>query len=115
MFLHIHINYYILESTWYIQLSHGADPNVHGRDGLTPLMKACRYKDKGVKAAQILLDHGADVNQLAMPKKDMRTALHYAVLSGSESMTEFLIKVGFLLVYKRWCGWYAQFIFQFFG
>jgi len=73
-------------------LSHGAEVNVTARDGLTPLMKACRLRDKGVRAVQILLDHGADVNAQAV-KRDYRTALHFAVERGSLDLIGFLIKV----------------------
>uniref|UniRef100_A0A915E4V2 SOCS box domain-containing protein n=1 Tax=Ditylenchus dipsaci TaxID=166011 RepID=A0A915E4V2_9BILA len=75
-------------------LSYGADPNVHGRDGLTPIMRACRHREKGIKAIRIFLDNGADINALASAKKDLRTALHYAVLSGSIPLITFLLENG---------------------
>ncbi|TKR68007.1 hypothetical protein L596_024060 [Steinernema carpocapsae] len=75
-------------------LTAGADPNVFDRDGLTPLMKACRMKEKGLKAIQILLDHGADINAIARPKQDLKTALHYAVLSGSTDLVQLLVENG---------------------
>ncbi|KAH7693198.1 Protein M60.7, partial [Aphelenchoides avenae] len=78
-------------------LAFGANPNVHGRDGLTPLMKACRYRDKGIKAIRILLDYGADINAMALPKQDLRTPLHYAVLSGSFPLIKFLLENGALV------------------
>ncbi|KAK0417986.1 hypothetical protein QR680_013313 [Steinernema hermaphroditum] len=77
-----------------LMLNFGANPNVHDRDGLTPLMKACRAKEQGFKALRILLDHGADINALAKPKQDLKTALHYAVLSGSLDLVCFLIENG---------------------
>lgn len=78
-------------------LSFGADPNVYARNGMTPLMKACRHKEKGIKAIQILLDHGADINAMARSRQEFRTPLHYAVISGSMSLIEFLIDVIFIL------------------
>ena len=76
-----------------VQLSYGADPNVYDRDGLTPLMRACRRGEKGIGATKLLIENGADVNALAMPKQDLRTPLHYAVLYGSASVVKLLIKV----------------------
>ena len=35
-------------------LMYGADPNTYDRDGLTPLMKACRHKE-GIEAVRTLL------------------------------------------------------------
>lgn len=40
-------------------LSKGADPNVHGPNGETPLGLAAKYS---LKAVQMLVDKGADVN-----------------------------------------------------
>ena len=76
-------------------LSFGADPNVHSRDGLTPLMKACRHRDKGIKTAQVLLDYGANINAQGRARQEKKTALHYAVLSGSIPLINFLIEVRF--------------------
>jgi ankyrin repeat protein len=71
----------------------GADPNVYDRDGLTPTMKACRHREKGIAAIKLLLQYNADINAVAMPKQDMRTPLHYAVLSGSIPLVDYLIEV----------------------
>ncbi|GMS87746.1 hypothetical protein PENTCL1PPCAC_9921 [Pristionchus entomophagus] len=73
-------------------LEFGADPNVFDRKGLTPIMKACRMKNRGIDTIEILLEHGADVNQQAEARADNRTALHYAVLSGNHELVKFLIK-----------------------
>lgn len=61
-------------------------------------MKACRHREKGIKAIEILLTYGADINALAMPKQDLRTPLHYAVLSGCIPLVAFLIEVGLLFL-----------------
>ena len=76
-------------------LQFGADPNVYARDGMTPLMKACRHREKGIKAIQILLDHEADINAIARERQEFRTALHYAVMSGCLQLIEFLIEVNY--------------------
>uniref|UniRef100_A0A914C6S9 SOCS box domain-containing protein n=2 Tax=Acrobeloides nanus TaxID=290746 RepID=A0A914C6S9_9BILA len=75
-------------------LKFGADPNVYCRDGLTPLMKACRHREKGIKAIEVLLNHGADINAFAMAKQDLRTPLHYAVLSGCVPLIAYLLENG---------------------
>ncbi|GMT18420.1 hypothetical protein PFISCL1PPCAC_9717, partial [Pristionchus fissidentatus] len=75
-------------------LEFGANPNVYERKGLTPIMKACRMKNRGIDAIEILLEYGADINQQASPRADNRTALHYAVLSGNHELVKFLIKKG---------------------
>ena len=36
------------------QLEYGASPNVFDRKGLTPIMKACRMKDKGIDAIEVV-------------------------------------------------------------
>lgn len=35
-----------------LQLDHGADPNVFDRKGLSPMMLACRKKEKGIPAIE---------------------------------------------------------------
>uniref|UniRef100_A0AC35TJ86 SOCS box domain-containing protein n=1 Tax=Rhabditophanes sp. KR3021 TaxID=114890 RepID=A0AC35TJ86_9BILA len=75
-------------------LAHGADPNVYGRDGLTPAMKACRLKDKGIKALKVLFEYGADINSEAFTKQSNMTALHFGVLSGNHDLVNFLIANG---------------------
>ncbi|VDO75792.1 unnamed protein product [Haemonchus placei] len=87
-------------------LKHGADPNVFDRKGLTPIMKACRLKENGMEAIRfaisrmyqafrkILHKYGGDVNAQAHPRQDLRTPLHYALLSGSATLVKFLIELG---------------------
>ncbi|UMM43345.1 hypothetical protein L5515_018874 [Caenorhabditis briggsae] len=75
-------------------LEFGADPNVFDRKGLTPIMKACRMKDKGIEAIRILLKYGADINKLSPERQDHRSALHFALLSGNHDLVKFLIANG---------------------
>ncbi|KAK6014365.1 ankyrin repeat protein, partial [Ostertagia ostertagi] len=75
-------------------LEYGADPNVFDRKGLTPIMKACRLKENGMDAIRILHKYGGDVNAQAHPRQDLRTPLHYALLSGSATLVKFLIELG---------------------
>jgi ankyrin repeat protein len=75
-------------------LNYGADPNVYSRDGLTPLMKACRHREKGIKTAKVLLDFNANINAHGRSRQEKKTALHYAVLSGSIPLINFLLENG---------------------
>ncbi|KJH49142.1 ankyrin repeat protein [Dictyocaulus viviparus] len=75
-------------------LKFGANPNVFDRKGLTPIMKACRLKENGIEAIRILHKYGGDVNANADLRQDLRTPMHYAVLSGSIKLIKFLIELG---------------------
>ncbi|PAV71488.1 hypothetical protein WR25_12227 [Diploscapter pachys] len=75
-------------------LEYGADPNVFDRKGLSPLMRSCRMKEKGIPTIEILLKYGADLNAQAPDRQDHRTALHFALLSGSADLVKFLIGKG---------------------
>ncbi|KHJ95169.1 ankyrin repeat protein [Oesophagostomum dentatum] len=75
-------------------LEYGADPNVYDRKGLTPIMKACRLKENGIEAIRILHKYGGNVNAQADKRQDLRTPMHYAVLSGSAQLVKFLISLG---------------------
>ena len=88
------INSVPLENTECLEvlLRHGADPNSYSRSGLTQLMKACKQKE--TKAMRILLNYGADVDQVCHPKTDQKRALHYAVMTGSVEITRILLDAG---------------------
>ena len=63
-----------LEKIKHLLQNENANPNIVFGDYETPLMKAARTKD--VKLAEILLEHGADVN---IKDKLGRTALHFVL------------------------------------
>lgn len=60
---------------------------------MTPLMRACRY-NYGTEQVLMLLNYGADVNAMTDHRQDYRTVLHYAVLSGSITLVNLLLKQG---------------------
>lgn len=74
-------------------LKYGAHTESRDRSGLTPLMRACRY-NHGTEQVLMLLSYGADVNAMTDHRNDYRTVLHYAVLSGSLSLVNLLLKQG---------------------
>lgn len=64
--------------------------DVLDKNGMTPLQHAAYKGD--FKACQLLIDHGADVNNI---KHDHRySALHFAGLSGSTECVQLLLKSG---------------------
>lgn len=69
-------------------LSKGADPNVHGPNGETPLGLAAKYS---LKAVQMLVDKGAELNARYDPGF---TALRWAREMGQEEVAKFLIEKG---------------------
>ncbi|WKY02140.1 hypothetical protein Q1695_015841 [Nippostrongylus brasiliensis] len=75
-------------------LEYGANPNVFDRKGLTPIMKACRVKENGIQAIRILHKYGGNVNAQADQRQDLRTPLHYALLSGSAAVVKCLLELG---------------------
>lgn len=77
-----------------ILLRYGADPNSKDRQGMTPLMKACRNPE-ALETAKLLIAYGADVN--AMTNEDQRTPLHYAVLGGNFNTVKLLVDSGALV------------------
>ncbi|XP_055305739.1 ankyrin-1-like isoform X2 [Sitodiplosis mosellana] len=74
-------------------LTYGASTESRDRQGLTPLMRACRF-NYGTEQVLMLLNHGADVNAMTDHRNDYRTVLHYAVLSGSITLVNLLLKQG---------------------
>lgn len=82
-------------------LMYGADPDSRDRNGLTPLMKACRLPQRSnplfetaTETVLLLLHYGADVNATADERNDYRSVLHFAVLSGNRAMVDLLLKQG---------------------
>ena len=69
-------------------LSKGADPNVHGPNGETPLGLAAKYS---LKAVKMLVEKGADVNA-----KDEAgfTALRWATIMEQSEVIKFLKEKG---------------------
>jgi ankyrin repeat protein len=71
-------------------LEHGADPNVSsGSAEETPLHRVAERR--GVEAVQLLLAHGAKVDQ---PRADGRTPYVLALRSGSDAVAELLLERG---------------------
>ncbi|KAL5011658.1 hypothetical protein ScPMuIL_010209 [Solemya velum] len=73
-------------------LKYGADPNTFSRNGMNPLMKACR--DRKLKAARILVEHGADLNLQCPSRFEQKTALHFAIGSKSVATVHSLLRHG---------------------
>ena len=69
-------------------LSKGADPNVRGPNGETPLGLAAK---NSLKAVQMLVDKGAEVNA---SDDSGFTALHWAKEKGQEEVVKFLLEKG---------------------
>ncbi|CAL8079096.1 unnamed protein product [Orchesella dallaii] len=74
-------------------LTYGADPDARDRQGLTPLMRACRTPHT-MQSVLCLIKHGASVNAMTDERHDHRSVLHYAVLSGSREICLLLLKQG---------------------
>lgn len=70
-------------------LEGGADPNVSGKGGLTPIMAAAALGN--LTSMRLLLDHGADVARVAA---DGSTALAFAVAYGQEGAVTLLLQHG---------------------
>lgn len=77
----------------HLLLTYGADPDTRDRAGLTPLMKAARLP-QGMESVLLLLSFGADVNACADERNDLRSVLHYAVLSGNVATVNLLLRQG---------------------
>lgn len=74
-------------------LKFGARVNEQDRNGLTPIMKACWLR-QGMDSLLLLLSYGGDVNIRTDARHDLRTALHYAVLSGCTVIVSVLLDHG---------------------
>lgn len=68
-------------------LSYGANPNIQGKFGRTPLLMAAKNVNKD--AVRILLKHQADPNLMS---KDRKTPLYHAVCKSNKTLTKMLIK-----------------------
>ncbi|MBA8666815.1 ankyrin repeat domain-containing protein [Holosporaceae bacterium 'Namur'] len=73
-------------SSMQLLLSKGADVNIQNREGNTALMLAIN-----AEVVKLLIKNGADIN---IENNTNRTALNIAIESGTETVTELLIKKG---------------------
>ncbi|XP_014676686.1 PREDICTED: ankyrin-1-like [Priapulus caudatus] len=94
-FLGSEINMVHPEDTVFLELllKAGARPDAYDRSGLTPLMKAAKYR-KCLAAVRLLIAHGADVNARATVRQDFRTVLHYAVMGVNLDAVATLVEKG---------------------
>lgn len=74
-------------------LEYGAHPDSRDRSGLTPLMKAARHP-QGYATVKLLVDYGADVNDIAGERHDYRTVLHHSIFSGNLDLIRLLLTSG---------------------
>lgn len=74
-------------------LEYGARPDSRDRSGLTPLMKAARHP-QGYATVKLLIDYGADVNDIAGERHDYRTVLHHSIFSGNLDLIRLLLTSG---------------------
>lgn len=74
-------------------LKYGAHPDSRDRSGLTTLMKAARHP-QGYATVKVLLEHGADVNDIAGERHDYRTVLHHSTFSGNVDLIRLLLTNG---------------------
>jgi len=74
-------------------LEYGAHPDSRDRSGLTPLMKAARHP-LGYATVKLLIDYGADVNDIAGERHDYRTVLHHSIFSGNVDLIRLLLTSG---------------------
>ena len=71
-------------------LQHGANLDVRGAYGRTPLHRAITWLDETVvSAVRFLLEHGADANP---QREDYRTPLHLAAAWGNHIVTQILLQ-----------------------
>lgn len=74
-------------------LEYGANPNSRDRSGMTPLMKAARHPH-GYATVKLLIEHGADVNDITGDLQDFRTVLHFSIFSGNIDIIRLLLTSG---------------------
>lgn len=74
-------------------LQYGAHPDSRDRSGLTPLMKAARHP-QGYMTVKLLIEYGADVNDIAGERHDYRTVLHHSIFSGNLDIIRLLLTNG---------------------
>lgn len=74
-------------------LQYGAYPDSRDRSGLTPLMKAARHP-QGYATVKLLIEYGADVNDIAGERHDYRTVLHHSIFSGNLDLIRLLLTSG---------------------
>lgn len=74
-------------------LKYGAHPDSRDRTGLTPLMKAARHP-QGYATCKLLIEYGADVNDIAGERHDYRTVLHHSIFSGNLDMIRLILSSG---------------------
>lgn len=74
-------------------LQYGAQPDSRDRAGLTPLMKAARHPH-GYATVKLLIEYGADVNDIAGERHDYRTVLHHSIFSGNVDLIRLLLTSG---------------------
>lgn len=80
-------------STIKLLLQFGANPDSRDRSGLTPLMKAARHP-QGYATVKLLIEHKADVNDIASERHDYRTVLHHSIFSGNVDLIRLLLTSG---------------------
>ncbi|UYV82595.1 hypothetical protein LAZ67_22000063 [Cordylochernes scorpioides] len=89
---------FLLENGGRSKRRFGADPNSRDRSGLTPLMKACRHAE-GLEPAYLLISYGADTNAMSSERNDLKTPLHYSVISGNMDIVKLLVAYGAAVCY----------------
>jgi hypothetical protein len=73
-----------------LALDDGANPNIKGEDGLTPLLFVLRHGNE--ELANLLVEYGADVDK---ESSEGLTSLHYAARKGLGGFVNFLLEHGF--------------------
>ena len=73
-------------------LQYGAFPDSLGRNGLSPLMRACREQNE--EAVRLLIHFGATIDLLPHYRFEQKTALYFAVLGGNVEIIKLLLDAG---------------------